>query len=178
MYKVGDLVVYGGTGVCRITDITARTQPGIDQEVLYYVLSPLYQDYTIFSPVHNKKVFMRPIITKSEAEQLIDTIPDIHAEAYHNRTISQLIDHYKATLESHDCSDLLELCMSIHEKKQTAEKQNKRLGAVDAKFMKRAENLLFGELAAALGIESEQVPEYIDNRINRHQKCNCNECNN
>lgn len=165
MYKVGDLIIYESTGVCRITDITTRTPAGKNKEIPYYVLSPLYQDCTIFAPVNNKKIFMRPIITKSEAERLIDTIPNIHAEAYHNRTLSQLTGHYKASLETHDCSDLLELCMSIHAKKQFAEKQNRKLGAVDEKFIKLAEDLLYGELAAALDIEKEQVPEYIAGRI-------------
>ena len=32
---------------------------------------------------------------------------------------------------------------------------------VDERFMKQAEQLLFGELAAALGITPEQVPGYI-----------------
>lgn len=33
--------------------------------------------------------------------------------------------------------------------------------------MKRAEELLFGELAAALGIPREEVPRYIEARLER-----------
>jgi len=36
---------------------------------------------------------------------------------------------------------------------------------VDERFMKRAEELLFGELAAALDIPPESVPGYIEARL-------------
>lgn len=52
-------------------------------------------------------------------------------------------------------------------KKQAAEKQNRKLGAIDEKYMKRAEDLLFGELAAALGVDRDQVNEYVVEKINR-----------
>ncbi len=48
------------------------------------------------------------------------------------------------------------------------------IGAADAKFMKRAKELLFGELAAAPGIAKTSVPEYINAKINgkrREQPC-------
>jgi Transcriptional regulators, similar to M. xanthus CarD len=168
MYKVGDLIIYSSTGVCRIADITARNSEGVEQEQLFYVLTPLYQNYNIFTPINNAKIFMRPIITRNEAERLIDMIPTIRAEAYHNRAISQLAEHYKESLKTHDCSDLLELCMSIYTKRQVVEQQNRKFGAVDEKFMKRAEELLFGELAAAL--DKEQVPVYITARITEERK--------
>ncbi len=165
MYKVGDLVIYGSSGVCRIVDITARISKGVEQEQLYYEMSPLYQNCTIFTPVNNTKVFMRPIISELEAERLISMIPKIRAEAYHNSVTSQLTEHYKESLKTHDCFDLLKLCMSIYSKKQDLEQLNRKVGSVDEKFMKLAEELLFGELAAALNIKKEQVPAYISERI-------------
>ena len=35
------------------------------------------------------------------------------------------------------------------------------------KFMKKAEDLLFGELAVALGIKKEEVPVYIGTRLRK-----------
>ena len=40
--------------------------------------------------------------------------------------------------------------MPIHAKRRQAESQNRRLGMVDERYLKQAEQLLFGELAAAL----------------------------
>jgi CarD family transcriptional regulator len=170
MFRVGDLVQYESTGVCRVTDIKEQEPGGKGEKQLFYVLSPLYQNCTILTPVNSTKVFMRPIISRDEAEKLIDRIPDIRAEAYHNRVLNQLAEHYKASLNTHDCADLLKLSMSIYAKKQFAEQQKRKLGAVDEKFMRRAEDLLFGELAAALNITKAEVPEYIEERVNRKRK--------
>lgn len=169
MYKVGDLIIYGNSGVCRVQDITSIDHDGVEHETPYYVLTPLYSNCTIYVPTDTTKIFMRPIITKKEAEQLIDMIPSIQVEAFHSSAMNQLIGHYKASLETHECSDLLELCMSTYAKKQDAEQQKRKFGAVDEKFMKRAEGLLFGELASALGIERDQVTDYIAERISRIQ---------
>ncbi len=166
MFKVGDLILYGSTGVCRVVDITPNGPMGTDQDHHYYELAPLYQNCTIFVPTNTTKVFMRPIITKDEAKRLVDMIPGMQVEVYNDYAMNQLTQHYKASLETHDCYDLLELCMSTYARKKAAEQQNKKFGAIDEKYMKRAEDLLFGELAAALGMDREQVNEYIAEKVN------------
>lgn len=165
MYQVGDLIIYGSTGVCKITDITSRDISGKESSQLFYYMTPLYQSCKILTPINSTKVFMRPIISKVEADRLIDMIPAIQVEAYHNRALNQLAEHYKQSLNTHKCSDLIELSMSIYAKKQYAEQQKRKFGAIDEKFLKRAEDLLFGELAAALCIPKENVPEYIEQRV-------------
>lgn len=171
MYHTGDLVIYGNTGVCRISDIKALDYMKTGNEQPYYILTPLFQNCTISAPVNNPKVFMRPIISKEEAQQLIDEIPSIHAEAYHSHVLRQLTDHYEALLDTHDCRSLIELTMSIYTKKQFLLKQKKKFGAIDERFMKRAEDLLFGELSAALDIPRDRISEYIQNRL----ACCCGE---
>lgn len=163
MYQIGDLVIYGNTGVCRITEIKSLEYMENDQ--MYYILTPLFQNCTISTPIENRKVFMRPIITKEEAEQLIDKIPSIHAQAYHNNVLRQLTDHYESLLETHDCEALIEMTMSIYSKKRYFEEQKRKFGAIDERFMKRAEELLFGELSVALEIPREKVADYISARI-------------
>lgn len=165
MYKVGDLIIYGGTGVCRIDEITNHSPTETLKDRLFYILSPLYQNCKIFAPTDNVKIIMRPVIAQDEAEQLIDMIPTIQAEPYSNSSTNQLIEHYKQWMKSYKCLDLLELCMSIYEKRKIAKQQNRKLGYVDENYMKRAEDLLFGELAVALEIDKQDVPDYIENRI-------------
>lgn len=165
MYQIGDMIHYGSTGVCRVENIKTQNLPGVKKDQLFYILKPLYQDCTISSPVDNKKVFTRPIISKEEANRIIDTIPNVKAEAYHSRVLRDLAEHYEAAFASHSCEDLIELTMSIYAKKKYMEQQKRKFGAVDERFMKRAEDMLFGELAAALEINKENVQEYISNRI-------------
>lgn len=163
MYKPGDMIIYGSTGVCRVEEITT---PDFEKEKsrLYYALAPAYQDGIIYTPV-DTKVFMRPVITRDEAHALIDQIPTMQTEAYHNSVLRELEEHYNVYLKSHDCGDLLELGRSIYIKKQELLSQRRKFGAVDERFMKRAEDLLYGELAVALNIEKNQVETYIAERV-------------
>ena len=165
MYQVGAWIVYGGAGVCRV----AGVEP-LGNGQLYYRLEPLYQTCKIFTPVDNPKVIMRPLVSRREAEALIDRIPDLQPEAYYNKVLRELTEHYDTILKTYDCEALLKLTMSIYAKKQEAQGHKRRLGAVVESFLRRAEELLFSELAAALGLERDQVQPYIAARVEAVRK--------
>ena len=167
MYQVGECIVYGSTDVCKVTDITEKPNLGT-----YYVLKPLYENGTIYTPAENPKVFMRRVISRKEAEHLIDTIPDVQPQPNHTKNLQELREHYRAVTNTHNCADLIGLTVSIHAKKKDQERLGRKLGQVDEKFMKQAEDTLFGEFAIALGIPKEQVPGYISNRIETLQAAN------
>lgn len=165
MYEIDDLVMYGGTGVCKVSGITKPDFVGLNEDRLYYVLEPLYQSGVIYAPIENKKVFIRPVISADEAKELIDTMPEVHTEIYKSSSIQQLSKYYQSVIDTHKCMDLIKLTKSLNEKRDNAIKENKHLGQIDKKFMKKAEELLFGEFAAALDISKEEVEDYIQNRL-------------
>ena len=167
MLCIGDKVVYGNMGVCTVKDITERGPRAAEGGGKYYVLEPVYQSCVIYAPADNPKVFIRPVISAERANQLIDMIPNMRTEAFHSGTIQGLAEHYKAALDTHDCEDLIELVMSIYAKKLAAESRSRKIGTVDARFMKQAEELLNGEFAQALGIPKEAVPAYIAARVKK-----------
>ena len=41
MYEVGDLIVYGRTGICEVTEITTLKMDGVPKDKLYYILRPV-----------------------------------------------------------------------------------------------------------------------------------------
>jgi len=159
MYQAGDFVVYGRTGVCRVEGIE-KNRDG--QE--FYALKPLYQSCSILTPVKGK-VFMRPIITRQEADRLIDMIPTMEVEPCEGKALREMTESYQASIATHDCRDLIELIMSIYVKKKTAQREKRKFGAVDERFMKEGEALLHGELAVVLDIPLEEVPQYISARL-------------
>ena len=167
MYQTGDLLIYGSTGVCRVLSIDRRQDyvDGIKQDKLYYQLKPLHQGGVIYTPVDNSKVVMRPVISREEAEALIDTIPPLQPMVCKAPTTQALTQLYQANLRQHSCRSLLQLTMSIHAKQAQAEAQKRRLGMVDERFMKQAEQLLYGELSAALDIPYDEVQPYIASRM-------------
>ena len=73
MFKVGEYVVYGMNGVCRVEEVGPMSLSGVDNDRLYYTLLPLYtKGSRVYTPVDNEKVVMRRVITKAEACALID----------------------------------------------------------------------------------------------------------
>ena len=165
MFQVGELVVYGSTGVCRVEDIAGLDQPGGDRGKRYYLLDPLWQDGVIYAPVDGGKVPMRPVISREEAEDLIDRMPDIPAAACRGGTAQALAQQYQSAVKDGGHQALIEMMKAIHRKRGLAEAKNRRLGLVDERYMKQAERLLYGELATALEIPYDGVEGYIAARL-------------
>lgn len=160
MYQIGQYIVYGSTGVCRVEGLVEKPPLG-----LYYVLKPLYESGTIYTPAEHPKVFMRPVISREYAEALIDQIPGIVVQPDRTKNLQELREHYRTATCSHNCADLIRLTMSIYAKKKEQEQMGRRFGQVDERFMKQAESILFGEFAVALGIPREEVHDYISRRV-------------
>lgn len=165
MYQIGDRIMYGNTGVCVVKDITTLDLRGVDKNKRYYVLVPLYQDGVIHTPVENNKVPIRPVISRGEAEKLVDRIPEVKAAVCHEKNLTALRNHYQECMGTYACSDLVEMTMSIYAKKRDAERQQKKFGQTDEKYLRRAEDLLFGELSVALDVPRDKVQDYIAARL-------------
>ena len=164
MYQIGEKIIYGGNGVCVIDEIKVIETPHTGEAQQYYVIRPMFQDCKTSVPV-DTTVFMRPVISQAEAEDLVDSIPRVEVEPYYNSALRQLQEYYDAKINTHRCEDLLELTMSLHRKKLRMLEQKRKFGAIDERYMKRAEELLFGELAAALEIQRDEVRQYIEDRL-------------
>lgn len=164
MYQIGALIVYGGEGVCRVESIGPLEMRGAQKGVDYYTLSPLYRDGKIFTPV-DTTVYTRPIMTREEADALIEQIPEIPAEVYENSNPRLLNEHYQMFLKSYDCVDLLRLLRAIYAKGCSVAEKGRKLGQVDERNRKRAEEMLHGELAAALNITPDEVENYIYQKV-------------
>ena len=78
MFDIGQQIVYGTTGVCIVNKIGPLDPASGMGDRIYYTLLPFYsKESTIYTPVDNQKIVMRPILTKEEAESLIQEIPEI-----------------------------------------------------------------------------------------------------
>ncbi|MBM6924334.1 CarD family transcriptional regulator [Pseudoflavonifractor phocaeensis] len=163
MFQVGDLIVYSGSGVCRVMAVGQQTARTGTQRT-YYTLRPLQGTEIIYAPV-DSSVSMRPALTRGEADALIRRLPTIQAAAV-TGTNAQLLNHsYQALFQSNSCTDLVGLLKCIHGKDIAARKQGKRPGKVEERYRKRAEELLYGELSAALELPVEEIPNYIRHRL-------------
>lgn len=164
MYKIGDLIIYGNYGVCRVEEVGVPDLQGFGEDRTYYTLSPIYHDGKIFTPV-DSGVFMRPVISYEEAQKLISVIPTIREYDSDYKNIKLMEGNYKESLQTHKCSDLIKIIKTIYTKKVITVGQGKKLGQIDERFMKKAEDLLYGEFAVALGMPLENVKGYVEERV-------------
>ena len=160
MFQVGENVVYGQCGVCRVERVgPLPNSPMGDRQ--YYTLQPYFSTEVIYAPVEGK-VFMRPALDREHAESIVRAIPGVQREIESERSLTLMREKYEAAFRSYDCEDLIGLIKNIYQKNQTAVQNGRRIGQLDQRYMKRAEELLHGELAIALGIERDEVVRYIE----------------
>lgn len=156
LYEIGDKIVYGSTGVCMVIEICTPNFSREERGKQYYKLRPVYGTETIYAPVDGG-AFMRAAMTRTEAEALIARIPDMEGEECGNCSMTLLRQKYEAFFKDHSCESCIRLIKGVRQK----EKSGKKLGQTDLRYLKRAEDTLYGELAVALEILPSQVPEHI-----------------
>ncbi|MBQ9030411.1 MAG: CarD family transcriptional regulator [Parasporobacterium sp.] len=160
MFKIGDLIVYGNAGVCRVVEIGKPPLSGIPEGQDYYTLAPYYSEKSvIFTPCNNEKVVMRPIVSKAEADALINRIPDIGFLGITDEKKRE--ECYKETIRSCDPTKFVSIIKTIHARKQQRISEGKKVTASDEKYFQMAEEKLYGELAIALEIDKSKVKDYI-----------------
>lgn len=165
-YQKDDLIVYGNAGVYRVKEIGPLS--GIscaDKGRNYYVLKPVFGEGTVYYPVDGSKIFTRPVISREKVEELIAMIPSIKSEEVEADNTQELTEQYRSAFDSHSCADLIELLISIYSKKRRVTEQKRKFGQIDENYMKQAENQLYSEFGAVLGIDKDDVPDYIRSRV-------------
>lgn len=160
MFSIGELVVYGGEGVCRVEGIGPSTISCADRDREYYTLSPLYHTGQIITPV-DTRVLMRAIMSTQEAEAFIAALPQLEEDTLSALSQRATREHYQAVVTSYDCCRLASFLKALCRKRTAAVHSGRKVSQLDERYGKRAEEQLYGELAAALGIEKGAVCAYI-----------------
>lgn len=160
MYEIGAMIIYGGEGVCKVEAVGPLALTGMARDRQYYTLAPLYREGRIYAPV-DTNVYMRPILSKEEAEELVRTIPDIEGIPCSDRNPRLLTERYQEMLRTRSCVSMIRLIKTAYGKSRARQARGVKPGQVDERYRKRAEDLLYGELAVALDIPRDKVSGYI-----------------
>lgn len=161
MFEKGEMVFYKNIGVCEVVDITSLDF-AMDTDQKYYVMKSIYKNGINYVPVGVEIENIRNIISKEEAEELVRKIPEIEVDAVLNLATKEMTEYYEEKLNTGDPLDILELSLSIDKKKEYLSDEKKKFGAIDDNYLKKALDMLYEELAAALGIGKEEMPKYIE----------------
>lgn len=160
MFNVGDYIVCGSNGVCCVENVGTLDLDGIPKDRLYYTLRPYYsRGGTVFTPVDNQKVVMRPILTREEANELLEEIEDIETLWIGNEKVREM--RYKEALRTCDCREIVKIIKTIYMRKKMRIAEGKKVTFIDEKYFKMAESSFYGELALSLGIDKDSVKNHI-----------------
>lgn len=164
MFQAGDVIVCGTHGVCRVEKVGPLSSAVADRDRLYYTLKPLYErGSVVFTPVDNEKMVIRPVISREEALRLIDGIRD--AEALGIEDERKREEDYKTALKSCRAEELVKMIKTINARKRSRAARGKKATDADSRYVKLAEDYLYGELAISLDLERDQVKAFIRERI-------------
>ena len=164
MFGIGQCVVCGNKGVCTVENITTLDISGVDKAKKYYILKPKYVTAsTVYVPVDSAAGSMRSVLTREEAEKLIQSIPQLPVLDIPNEKLAE--QSYKACMKTNSCDELVKLIKTIYERKQKRLQAGRKETAVDSKYFKIAEENLYGELAVALEMERDEVCDYISAQL-------------
>ena len=169
MFEAGDYVIYGHNGICQVKGTTTLEMEGVPKNRLYYILTP--QDGrtgTIYTPTENGKLVLRSVMSREEAEQLIQDIPDIETLDIENDKRRE--EKYKECLRTCDGREMLRVIKTIYLRKSKRLRCGKKATAVDERYMKMAENNLYSELSMLLEVPKDEMVSYIAAQVKKQEK--------
>ncbi len=164
MFEIGEFVVYGNNGVCKVEDIGTLDIPGLPNDRMYYTLKPhKAKGGTIFTPVDNQKVIMRNVIAKEAALELIADIVNIDTLGVMDEKKREFA--YKEAFQKCDCREMVKIIKTIYTHTEERLAEGKRVSNCDERYFKMAEERFYGELAIPLEMEKDEVKEYVVARV-------------
>ncbi len=164
MYEIGSTVVYASTGVCTVTDIREEKFGGVPR--IYYVLTPLDSTSAVYVPRDNPQLVerMRPLSTLPQIHAVISSIQTEEAPGWiddnHRRAV-----YFQEVLGGGDPLELMRLTRAVRTRREVLAERGKRNLMADENINKRAERILFGEIAEVVGIQMDEVEAYITARV-------------
>lgn len=168
MFAIGEYIVYGNTGVCKVIETKNMATPGTKDDRLYYTLEPVYdKGCRLFIPVDNQKVKMRPILTKQEAEELIGRIKEIDILIVTDEKNRE--EMYKEAIRTCNCEEWIRIIKTLYLRKKARLEAGKKVTSSDAKYMHMAEESLYGELSVVLGVPKNEMEEFISKQVEKQQ---------
>lgn len=166
MYQLGDQVVYGIHGVCRIIDTEIRS---VDRKkVEYFVLEPREQPGArYYIPTQNQAALskLRPLLSRAQLEALLessDTRQDCWVADEGRRK-----QRYRELINSGDRAALISMVRTLHRHKADQIAAGRKFHLCDENFLRDAEKLLTSEFSLVLDMAPADAVAYIKEALEK-----------
>ena len=158
MFAKDEYVFHESGGVCRIADIQVAPLDNMPADRSYYIVQPLHDpNSVIYVPVDSDRIFLRRLLTKAEAQELLSQIPQIAVIEAENA--KALRGKYIDAMHTHSPIEWVRVIKTIYQRAQAARAQ--RLSETERSFSESAKRHLHTELSLALELPLQEIEQYI-----------------
>ena len=161
MYQVGDAVLYGSNGICRIREITRMESCGMVDD--FYVLKPVSSEATtVFVPLGSEILLsrMHPLLSPEELRERLDGLSDAAPIWVVNENQRKTL--YREIMNGGDRSAIFRVYLALRRLRSEREKKGKHLRVSDERSYRETERIFFDELSLVLGWSREEGETFLD----------------
>ena len=164
MFEVGEYIVYGTNGICRVEEVCKSPYDKSDPRD-YYLLVPVNNPMssTIYTPVNNERVPMRRLMTVAEIDALISDMPAI--ELLVVPIEKQRRDLYRNIIGTLSPKGYVQIIKTVHRRREELTAAHKHFPVTDLEYGRLAKHLLYSECAHVLGLAEDSMEQYIADRL-------------
>ena len=160
MFQVGECIVYGINGICRVESVCRSPYDQTDMRT-YYLLVPVNNPMssTIYTPVDNDRVPMRRLMTCEEIEALLGEIPEIDLLAVPIE--KQRREIYKSALATLRPQSFVQVIKTVDRRRAELTAARKHVPVTDLEYGRLARHLLCSECAHVMGVSEQEADRRI-----------------
>ena len=161
MYQVGDAVLYGNNGICRIRDVTRMESCGLVDD--FYVLKPVSSEATtVFVPLGSEVLVsrMHPLLSPDAMRKLLDQLGDAAPIWVENENQRKTL--FREIMNSGDRLAIVRVFLTLKAMREEREKKGKHLRVSDERAYRETERIFFDELALVLGWSREDYADFLE----------------
>ena len=166
-FSVNDTVFYGVHGVCTVSEISKREFCGSVSD--YYTLKPVFSERsTVYVPVEkDSEPKLRKVMSEEEVYQVIAELPTKKCDWVENDMARKAA--FTGILKGGSAGELAALVKTLHEKRVSLEKQNKKMHSADKRMLSEAEKMFHEEVAFVMNIDRDGVAPFISETLAKLQ---------
>lgn len=157
MFQVGDAVSYGTSGVCTIAEKKPVKLAG--QPCECYILRPVYDSSMKICVPCSSQVLLDRMRALPSKQELLDMLQEPAPEHEPDPDVRK--EYYRRTLQSGDSHALLRMIRDIYTEQRRRHAMGKQLSSYEDSALREAQNILHSEFAYTLGMDPQQVPQFI-----------------
>ena len=160
MFEIGQWVMYGIHGVCRVAGTEKQMVNRKRSEFL--VLEPMSKaESKFYLPLANPTALakLKPVLSAEELRTLLNS-PEVREDHWIEEESKRKM-YYKELIARGDRKDILQTIYALYRYKAAQMEAGKKFHLCDENFLRDAEKLVSTEIALVLEMTMEQARDYL-----------------